>query len=387
MLLRMATLSVRNASDRTRRRLAWAAPVVIAGAVAAGVALTSAPASGASPNLKPRTAAELLVALQRSTATALSGQITETAALGLPSLPGGHSSASLSWQTFVTGSHSARVWVDGKDKQRVALIGELSEADVVHNGPDVWTYTSSSNTVTRTTLRQHKDKAVAEPSAADMTPAAVAARVLKAVEPSTKVSVDSSRIVAKHAAYTLVLRPRDTASTVRKVTIAIDAKRFVPLQVQVFGAASSPAFEVGFTTISFTRPAASTFRFHTPAGATTSTNPFGSREHRGEEHGDGTHEGAPTHPARVSTLPKVTRVSAKPKVIGSGWTAVLELPPGAAGSLGGGTLRDLTTATGKSGERLLHTALVNAVLLPDGRTFVGAVSPAVLEHVAATTPR
>jgi hypothetical protein len=34
---------------------------------------------------------------------------------------------------------------------------------------------------------------------------------------------------------------------------------------------------------------------------------------------------------------------------------------------------------------LLRTALVNAVITSDGRVFVGAVQPALLEHVAATT--
>jgi hypothetical protein len=49
-------------------------------------------------------------------------------------------------------------------------------------------------------------------------------------------------------------------------------------------------------------------------------------------------------------------------------------------------LQDLTTSVGNSGARLLHTAVINAVLLPDGRVFVGAVSPSFLENVAATTP-
>ena len=51
----------------------------------------------------------------------------------------------------------------------------------------------------------------------------------------------------------------------------------------------------------------------------------------------------------------------------------------------GGLLQQFTVPVGSSGMRLLHTALVNAVLTPDGRAFVGAVRPAALEHVAATT--
>lgn len=363
-------------SDRTRRRLTWAAPVVVAGVVAGAVALSGTNASGATPNLPTRSAAQLLAAVQTSTATSFSGTVSETAALGIPTLPGGHSPASLSWQTFLSGTHTARVWADGADKQRIALIGELSEADVVHRGTDLWTYTSDTNTVTHSTIPAHR-RADATPSAADATPAAVAAKVLKAVSPTTSVSVRTAQRVAGRDAYTLVLAPRDTRSTVRKVTIAIDAKKFVPLRVQVFGSWSAPAFSTGFTSISFSRPAASTFAFTAPKGSTTSTDPLGLRS-------TGRH-----HDARTSTGPSTRSEAsgAKPTVLGSGWTSVLELPNGTAAALGGSTLHDLTSSVGTSGDRLLHTALVNALILPDGRAFVGAVSPALLERIAATHPR
>ncbi len=375
-------------SDRVRRRAVWAVPLVVVGAVAAGVTLTAGSAAGQSPNLPKRTAAQLLVALQGSNATALSGVVKETANLGLPSLPDGRSAASLSWQTFITGSHSAKVWVSGRTRQRVALLGELSEADVVHNGTDLWTYTSDSNTVTHTVLKNraadHADGrtgAAAQPDARDLTPAALAAKVLKAVSPSTAVGVNSARMVANRAAYTLVLKPRDARSTVRKVTIAIDAKKFVPLRVQVFGHGSSPALQTGFTKISFVKPAASTFAFKTPAGATVSTNPFVPNDR---------HDGYRRHHAKgtVTTKPALKYVplhaAAQPKIIGSGWTAVVEIPAGATGLLSR-LPRELTSA-GSNGQRVLHTALVNAVFLPDGRTFVGAVSQSLLEHIAATTP-
>jgi outer membrane lipoprotein-sorting protein len=288
------------------------------------------------------------------------------------------SRASLSWQTFITGTHSARVWVGGPDRQRVALIGELSEADVVHNGRDVWTYTSETNTVTHTVLPRAAGSlhtARSAPSAADLTPGAAAARVLKAISRSTSVTVGSSRMVADRPAYTLSIRPKDKRSTVREVTIAIDATKFVPLQVQIFGAGSSPAFEVGFATISFTTPAAATFRFKAPAGATSSSDPLEANGRRNHWH-----HGGPL-PARTTHTPSA------PKVIGSGWTSVLELPSGPASAVDNGMLRDLTSAVGTSGARLLHTALLNAVIMPDGRVLVGAVSPALLQHIAATRPR
>ena len=363
---------VNAGSERLRRRLAWALPVLVAGAVAAGVAVSTAATSTASQPLSPRTAKQLLVAVQQTTAVTLSGTVHESARLGLPSLPGDRSSTTWSWQSFITGSHTARVWADGPDKQRVALIGELAEADVVHNGSDVWTYTSATNTVTHTVLRRGTQQAT-PPGAADLTPSAAAARLLKAVSPSTSVTVDAGRTVAGRSAYTLVLRPRDRRSTVRKVTIAIDAAKHIPLQVQVFGASSKPAFETGFSKISFGRPAGAIFNFRKPAGATVSTDPLGTHDRRGMR-------GMREHRPAIRSAGPAQRA---PRVIGSGWTSVVELS-GGVNSIGGGLLDQLTSAVGSTGERLLHTALINAVLLPDGRVFVGAVQPAFLEHVAAT---
>ncbi|WP_375480734.1 outer membrane lipoprotein carrier protein LolA [uncultured Jatrophihabitans sp.] len=379
---------------RARRRLPWAAPFVVAGAVAAGVLVVNASTSAASPNLPARTAKQLLIAVQSSRATTFSGDIREVANLGLPSLPGAAgSSASLSWQTFVAGSHSARVWSDGVDKQRVALLGELSEADVIHNGRDVWTYTSQSNTVTHSVVP--KGKAGETAATADQpTPAAVADQVLKTVGPSTAVHVDPPKTVAGRSAYTLVLAPRDANSTVREVTIAIDAAKHIPLRVQVFGAASSPAFEIGFTTISFAKPAASTFAFHLPKGATLSNDPLGasSNRHDGRRfHHDGRlrPEGRLRPAGSFGHRPSAAAYGAKPKVIGSDWTSVVEASGGdlVGGLLGGSNLNDVTTAVGTSGMRLLHTALINVVLLPDGRVFAGAVKPTALEHIAASAPR
>lgn len=370
-------------SDRTRRRLAWTAPLVVAGAVVAGVMVTGASSSDASPSLAARTPAQLITDVLTSDTASFSGNVAESANLGLPSLPGGGSRASLSWQTFVTGTHSARVWVDGPDKQRVALLGELSEADAVHGGADLWTYTSDTDTVTHAALpkgeRGGSSPGPVARDARDLTPAAVAAKVLKAIDPTTSVALAPTRNVAGQDAYTLVVRPRDHRSTVRKVTIAIDAVHHVPLALKIYGAGSSPAFSIGFTDISFTRPAASTFNFVTPAGATVSTDPLGPTR-MGERH-----YGGPRAPLAAPSI----RAAGRPSVIGSGWTSVLELPSGSAGPavLGGGLLRDATTSVGSSGDRLLHTALVNAIIRSDGTTFVGAVSPAFLENVAAKTPR
>ena len=364
------------------RYRAWAVPAVVAVVAAGGGWLaTSGPASG-HPSLPVLSPAQLLAKVATAPPPALSGVVAETAHLGLPDLPGSDQSASLSWTSLITGSHTAKVWLDGPSRQRLAVLGTLTEAEIVHNGRDVWTYTSRLNQVSHTVLpaqagnHQRHDTRDGTGIAAQ-TPIGLADMALKAIAPSTTVSVDPTQIVANHAAYTLVISPRAGGSTIRKVTVAIDGKHFVPLQVQIFGASATPALQIGFEKVQFVKPKASEFDFRAPAGATVVTNPLQQRDHHWAAHSK-------------TPLPRFAPVNAKPaapKVIGSGWTAVVEFPDGLPTGAAGGLLGRLTTPTGSSGERLLTTALINGVLLPDGRVFLGAVTPSLLEHVAATTPR
>ena len=366
-------MTVPQISDRARRRIVWVVPVVISAVVVLVATMTGA-SSATTPKLKPMTAKQLIVAVQHSSASAFSGTIQETTDLGLPSLPGAAQDASLSWQTFLSGTHSVRVWADGADRQRLALVGELSEAEVVHNGRDVWTYTSHTNSASHTVLPAKAHRSGSDATGTEPTPTAVADRLLKAITPSTVVKVTTARMVAGRPAYTLSLAPRDSTSTVRKATIAIDARNFVPLQVRIFGSGSSPAVSIGFSHVSFARPAASTFAFRVPKGATLESNPLTASRHE---------SGRPHHRAALAA-PPLTHAATRTSEVGRGWTSVL-VTHGLSG-LGGGMLSDATTSIG-NGARLLHTALLNAVFLPDGRVFVGAVKPAALEHIAATTPR
>jgi outer membrane lipoprotein-sorting protein len=363
-------------------RKAWAVPVLIFGVVVAcGLALSSTSASG-DATLPAKTAAQLLAAVQGSSNVNLSGTVVETARLGLPSLPdtaGG--GASLSWESLVTGTHTAQVSMAGPDKQRVALLGSLSESDVIRNGPDLWTYSSDGNQVSHTTLPPPSDarsSSAASAGAESYTPAGAARQVLAAIDPSTIVTVDPSQLVAGRKAYTLVLTPRDSRSTVRKVAISIDGSRYVPLRVQVFGTASSAAFQTGFSNVSFSTPKSSVFDFHPPAGATTVADPFGLSG-PGKHHDQGA---TPNLPAVPSASP-----TAQQSVIGTGWTSIIELPQGLPAGTNGGLLHDATTPVGTTGDRLITTSLVNALILPDGRVFLGAVTPTLLEQTAAATPR
>ena len=187
----------------------------------------------------------------------------------------------LSLTTLVTGSNTMNVWYAGKDRQRFALLGQLSENDVIHNGTDLWSYDSTLRVVTHKTLtKDASDKVPTSVASAapSLDPQAAAEKALAAIDPTTAVVVDSTARVAGRAAYQLLLSPKDTRSLIGSVRIAIDAATSVPLRVQIFAAgATSPAFQVGFTSVSFNVPNASVFEFVPPAGATVQedTTPFG----------------------------------------------------------------------------------------------------------------
>jgi outer membrane lipoprotein-sorting protein len=357
-------------------------PAVAVVAVAAVVAAPHASAASPHPKLPARTAAQLLAAVETSKTQALSGTIRTVTNLGLPTLPDALAGAGSGLPALLSGTHTLRLWVDGGDHQRLALLSDLDETDVVHNGADVWTYQSRTNTVTHSTLdraagAQDNTASKADAAAQELTPPAQATKALAAIDPTTAVTVDRTARVAGHPAYQLVLTPRATATTlVRSVTIALDAATDVPLRVRIYAAGSrSAAFETGFTEVHFAPPAASVFRFTPPAGATTTKST--------------TH--APT--AATGTDSTATDAVARPTTTGKGWATVLELPAGTlstttpAGGSGDRSDRSLssmldrlTTPVGTS--RLLTTRLLTAVITADGRVFIGAVPASVVEQAA-----
>jgi outer membrane lipoprotein-sorting protein len=352
-----------------RRTIAWTVPLGTAAVIGAAVAVPAVASAGV-PDLTSTTPEALLAAVQTADVTALSGQVEETARLGLPALPGQDDAAALSWPTLVTGTHQATVAIDGPERQRLALLGTLAESDVVHNGSHVWTYASSTREVTHVVLpADHPDgAATGSQDPMNATPLGAARQLLAAVTPTTGVSMAANTRVAGQDAYVLVLTPKQADSTIGRVEIAVDAGRHIPLQVRIFGSAgqADPVFETGFTSISYDRPDAGTFDFTVPDGATVTTRT--PQDHAGRAPGSGT---APT-------------------VLGTGWTSVVELDAGpgalAAVTSGGDSqsaqLLDRLLVAQPNGDRLLSTALVNVLLTADGRVFAGAVQPGVLQQAA-----
>ena len=115
------------------RGRAWAVPAAAVVVVAA--VLTIPQVAGAAPSLPAKSAAQLLAAVAEADAVPLSGTVVETARLGLPALP--DTGTSIQPMSLLAGSHTARVWYDGKQRSRIALVGNLAETDLVRNGRDV----------------------------------------------------------------------------------------------------------------------------------------------------------------------------------------------------------------------------------------------------------
>lgn len=358
----------------TSRRARWAVPALVAAAVAAA-AITTTNGAGASerPNLPARTAASLLAAVQQAHPVALSGTIVETAHLGLPDLPtSGFGGSGVSLQSLLTGSHTLRVWYDGPTRQRIALLAPLSERDVIHDGTDLWTYTSTTNEVTHATV--DRNAPTVNPDMLGLTPQQAARRALNAVDPTTEVTVDSTARVAGRAAYQLSLVPRDSRSLIGSVRIAIDSATSVPLRVQLFGSGSTPAIEVGFTDISFSTPNPSVFRFVPPSGATV------------QEEGEDSDRPSSTTPEQAPSRPAPstggTTAAEHRRVLGSGWTAVVDYPMD-AGALWHDGLLERVSREVPTG-RLVTTALVSVLVTFDGHVYVGPVSGTAIQRVAAT---
>src|SRR6476469_5539371 len=274
----------------------WGLPVAAVGVIGV-VALTLNQTASADAGLPPRTAQQLLADVRSADVSRLSGTVVQTSDLGLPQLPGltgggpagggaggsgglaGAAGGSLT--SLLSGTHTWRIWLDGPTRQRLALVGGNGESDVIHNGADVWLWSSADKSAVHHTLDADQARAGATgkhpensptagvpgplPSGVPRTPDEAAAAALAVMGKDTAVTTSGTASVAGRSAYELVLTPKDRTTLVGSVRIAIDSQEHVPLRVQVYSTKrTNPAFEVGFTAVDFAKPDARQFAFTPP---------------------------------------------------------------------------------------------------------------------------
>jgi outer membrane lipoprotein-sorting protein len=373
-----------------RPRLRWAVPAGAAILLVGGAALAPLAAT-ADSGLEPRTAEELLVALAQPSATAVSGTVVTSADLGLPDLPMGMMPSS-GPMALASGENTLRVWTDGPDRQRLALIESAAETTVVRNGQEAWVWSSANATADRYVLPEG-DGATGLPDASELppgvklpsTPQEAAALALAAIDPTTEVTTSAVGTVAGRDAYELTLTPRDPQTLVARVTLSMDAQTTVPLRVRVYSTSmADPAFEVGFRSVDYSTPDPSLFEFTPPPGATVTEHDVADRDGQGT---DGTAD-RPRGP--------------EPTVVGEGWSTVVisELPVDSLADLAEAGMRSSTDDGDRGGDpaatalaliealpaesgewgtgRVLRGTLFSAILTDDGRVAIGAVSPEAL---------
>ncbi|MFE7774356.1 outer membrane lipoprotein carrier protein LolA [Streptomyces sp. NPDC057445] len=395
-----------------RKAARYVVPVAVAGVAAATIGLVPALAASGDPDLPKITAQQLIEKIAASDVQQLSGTVKISTDLGLPDLGGlasslapgagkGGAGASASPESrlmeLASGTHKVDVAADGPDRQRVSFRSGGEEYSVTHNGEDVWTYDSASDEVVH-----GKDGGKGEgdgdkaPKELPTTPKDLADEALKAVDGTTSVTVDGTARIAGRDAYQLVIKPRQSGSTISSIKVAVDAENGVPLKFTLLPSdGGKAAVDAGFTKVDFSKPAASTFDFTPPKGAkVTESDDLNAME-----------KGAPKAPA----APKSPRSPGSPEefegmedfnglnVIGKGWTSIAELAaPGGEGlkapkagegdvppeagkfldALGDQVKGDFGTGT------VFKTRLVNALMTDDGKVYVGAVTKDALIKAA-----
>ncbi|MFF6990523.1 outer membrane lipoprotein carrier protein LolA [Streptomyces sp. NPDC010273] len=379
-----------------RRAARYIVPVTVVGVAAATIGLVPALADSGDPNLPKVTAQQLLDKIAKSDVQQLSGTVKISTDLGLPDL-GGLESSMLSGATksgdgssadpsaklteLATGTHTLRVAADGPDRQKVSLLENAAEYSLIHNGKDVWGYDSKSNEVYHGTTAAGGAKS----DETRATPKGLTDEALKSVDSTTSVTVDGTEHVAGRDAYKLLIKPKQSGTTVGAISVAVDAKTGLPLKFTLTPASGGAAVvDVGFTQLSLAKPAASTFDFKTPKGAKVTTE-------------DGATKATPDHAAPFGDNGKADKGLGKgadePTVIGKGWNSIATFDTGGQGiptgsSAGGG---DLGGFLGSLGDQVkgdfgkgtvFSTRLVNALVTDDGKVYVGAVTKSALVKAA-----
>ncbi|MDX3607977.1 outer membrane lipoprotein carrier protein LolA [Streptomyces globisporus] len=393
-----------------RKAARYIVPVAVAGVAAATIGLVPALASSGDPDLPKISAQELIEKIAASDEEQLSGTFKISTDLGLPLdglagslVPGGEGGGDKDGgaaapqdklMELTSGTHTLRVAADGPERQKLSILGDASEYSVIHNRGEVWAYDSKSDEVYHAEAPEgreggHAEKAPKAPEGAPATPKDFAEQALAAAGDTTSVTVDGTAQVAGRDAYQLLIKPKQSGSTIGSVRIAVDAENGVPLKFTLSAASGGKAVvDAGFTKVDFSKPAASTFAFTPPKGAevTEADEPATGKDERGAAQ--------KALPGQLAELDGFAGEGGF-NVIGKGWTSIAEikspdgkgLPEAGSGDMPAeaqGFLDALgDKVTGKFGSgTVFKTRLVNALLTDDGSVYVGAVTKDALVRAA-----
>ncbi|CAM5656462.1 hypothetical protein SBADM41S_04355 [Streptomyces badius] len=330
-----------------RKAARYIVPVAVAGVAAATIGLVPALASPGDPDLPKISAQELIERIAASDEEQLSGTFKISTDLGLPldglagslvpggaggDKDGGAAAPQDKLMELTSGTHTLRVAADGPERQKLSILGDASEYSLIHNQGEVWAYDSKSDEVYHAEAPEgrdgsHAEKAPKAPEGAPATPKDFAEQALAAAGDTTSVTVDGTAQVAGRDAYQLLIKPKQSGSTIGSVRIAVDAENGVPLKFTLSAASGGKAVvDAGFTKVDFSRPAASTFDFTPPKGAKVTE---ADELETGKDERGAMQKALPGQLAELDGLADEGGFN----VIGEGWTSIAEIKsPGARAS-------------------------------------------------------
>ena len=399
-----------------KRNLVRWIPAVMAPVLVAATAVGFSVSASAAVNLPDKSASQILQLINTNPDIAFSGRVVKKAALGLPPmnivpdisqasidqmaksmpkemmdfLPKASAQGELALALeFFAGVHTANLYVDGVEKARLQVLDLLSERDYIRNGNELWAYDAAKS------LAQHSVVSEAEVANAEAdarslfnlnsgklpfdytSPAAVAEYVLNEAGKYSTITVASDIKIADRGAYQITITPKGNQSLVASATLSIDAATGLPLAARVMAVGkSTPAFEVAFDTITFTKPAASNFEFTPPVGTRVQEVPAPTKADLLRELAK-----APKAPSEDEARKQLEDLAAQ------GWSAVAVIPAAQVPSelrllqVNNSLYKELTKPV--SGGRVFTSALMNIFFSDNGDVYAGSVTVARLLEVAA----
>jgi hypothetical protein len=350
-------------------------------AVVAGVAvLCCLPvlASALPVSVPELTAAQLQSRILGSQRLSFSGYAESEATFGLPPLP-----AFSSVTPLLDGVTRMRVWQAAPDRWRVDALSDAGEEDTYQSGADTFVWDSGQQLLTGI----YGPQAIRLPRAADLMPAALAARLINEAGPGAKARLLPPRRVAGQSAAGLEITPSASQSTIARADIWASPASGLPLLVEVFDrGAARPALETRFLQAGPWTPGPGVLTpQHAPGTGFTTTTP---RDFAGVLN----NLDAETLPGRLAGFSRQSSPARQIGVYGGGLSAFAVLTfrreDGCRllrAALDAGAA-PLTYSDGRGA--VASAPLVNLVLVrprrsPDTFLLIGLVSKSALERAAA----